>query len=836
MNVKEIFNDMFWVGKLAADPGRLRFTMGGRYGVSHNSYLLKGAEKSVVFQIPPEKEFDCFLENIKALVQIKDIGYIVLHHLEPDQIYSIEKLWQLNPEIKLAGTVDTLTYLTENSSISFNTIAVNDGDILNIGNKVLRFLTISNQTYNSRQSRWNNDIKMMTVPNFQWIDTLYTYIEADKALITCDAFSAHYLCEDVINENICNQEEYEKALRSYFDSTAGLFKSHMLKTIKKLAACEIDVICPGYGPVLAANSVKLIEMYKNWLTFVDKKTKKTLVMPYVSVYGYTRMLAEKIAEGIRSCGDIEVKLIDIEDISEAEADQITDLIGLADGVLFGTPTIKGEAPMSVWNIVNSMVAMICSGKIASVFGSYGWSGEGVPHIIARLHQLKMQVYKSGFTVRLKPDELQLAEAFKFGYGFGMSVKAGKLVEYKAISKKATTDLMLFETSENYVVVGNGAAGVTACKEIRKRNRNCHIELISKDKNLGYIRHMLYQGIFSEIEKAKLLIQPEEWYEKNNISLVLGVEVTEIKPDAKTVILSDGRVKKYDKLILAAGAQTHLPMMKGIGKKGVFTVHTLEDLNLLRDYMKRGINNAVIVGGGIMGLETAWKIKKPGVKITIIESQPTIMAKQLDKKGAEYLQTSIEKSGMNVITGKRVTEILGDSTVTGLTLSDGMTLDTELVIICTGVKANVELVKNTGIHVGNSIIVNEKMETGVQDIYACGDCAEFNSINHASWPQALEMASVAAINAVGGQAVYEHSAPVISFTGMNTCLFSIGDNGKNQDKVYTTKEYDDKEKHVYEKLYFTDERFCGGILIGNMDKTTELLDAFLDKRTISKMYL
>ena len=187
----------------------------------------------------------------------------------------------------------------------------------------------------------------------------------------------------------------------------------------------------------------------------------------------------------------------------------------------------------------------------------------------------------------------------------------------------------------------------------------------------------------------------------------------------------------------------------------------------------------------------------------------------------------------MITNTGIEEISGDGKATGVKLVDGTLVSADLVICSTGVRQNIELAKAIGIETGRSIKVNEKMETGVEGIYACGDCAEFNGANYAIWGQAVEMGKAAGINAVGDEYKYEAFIPSNAFSGMGTSLFAVGDNGKDPEKVYKTFEVFDGAKNTYEKLYFVNNRFCGGILLGDVSKSARLLEGYINQDPIAK---
>ena len=275
----------------------------------------------------------------------------------------------------------------------FYSIPVKNGDELKIGNKTLQFFLL---------------------PNLHWPDTMYTYIKEDKTLVTCDSFGSHYAHEGILRSTVTDTEGYLRATKYYFDNILGPFKQpYMTNALELVHSLDIDMICPGHGPVLDSHIPELLAIYAEWCK-IPTNEKTTVVIPYVSAYGYTEQLAEKITEGILEAGDIAVKRYDL---VTADAAEVAAEIGAADGILFGTPTILQEALKPIWDLTTGMYPPIHGGKLASAFGSYGWSGEGVPHIIARLKQIHLRVV-DGFRVRFKPSERELA-----GSGFLRSISS-----------------------------------------------------------------------------------------------------------------------------------------------------------------------------------------------------------------------------------------------------------------------------------------------------------------------------------------------------------------------------------------------------------------------------
>jgi NAD(P)H-nitrite reductase large subunit len=559
----------------------------------------------------------------------------------------------------------------------------------------------------------------------------------------------------------------------------------------------------------------------------------------------------------------------------SDQSQVNTELYWADGFLMGTPTIIGEALKPIWDLTTEMFARTHGGKIASAFGSYGWSGEGVPHIIERLKQLNLKVFREGYKTRFKASEAQFQGAYEFGYNFGKSVLAGKIVETDLEEPTRKTwkcqvcgelvhgltppnqcpvcgvgpeQFLVLEEDytgfksvlrEAIIIIGNGAAGTAACEAIRSRNKVCSIEMISEEATLGYNRPMLTKGLLSNFESLNFFIKPQAWFTENGIKTTLGISVKEIKPEAKELVLSNGEIRSYDKLILATGARSSVPPTKGGDLNGVFSIRSVADVKEIQEYLP-GVNKVVLLGGGVLGLEAAWELKRAKKDVSIVERGNKSMSKQLDDKGSSILEEAIKKSDVHLLQNTTVDSLIGSEAdgqagkVTGVKLGDGSVIEADMVIFSMGIKANIGLAKDKGIESTTSILVNEKMETSMKDIYACGDCAIFNGVNYGIWSQAIAMGKVAGANVVGDAETYKQITPLNSFIGMGTSLFAVGDNGKDPDKKYKTFELFDQRLNTYEKMYFENDRFCGGILIGDVKKAVKFSKAYESQESLQKM--
>lgn len=829
METLELKKNLYWTGIKDKDLRVFDIIMETEFGTTYNSYLIKGSEKTALFETAKFKFFDTYLAELKQLVDISKIDYIIVDHTEPDHAGSVEKLIEMNPNIKIVGTAVAISFLKNIVNRDFYSIPVKENDTLSLGDKTLHF---------------------MILPNLHWPDTMYTYVEEDKVLVTCDSFGSHYTFEGVLRSQVTDEEGYMSALKYYFDNIIGPFKPYMLKALKRIENLDIDMICTGHGPVLDSKIPEILDTYLKWSTVINPNQEKTVVIPYVSAYGYTAEIAEEIARGIRESGNIDVHLHDC--VTSDQAEVLAD-IGFADGILFGTPTIVGEALKPIWDLTTSMFACTHGGKLASAFGSYGWSGEGVNHIVERLKQLRMKVV-DGLRIKFKPGKNDLIEAYDYGYDFGCILldKENPRVKEKSAKKKLVKCLVcgeIFEegieicpvcgvgkenfvpveveevsyrndTSEFYLILGNGAAGVSAAEAIRERNKTCSIVMVSNESVLSYNRPMLTKSMLASFNPSQLAIHDEQWYQDRNIINVLDKTVQSMDTQLKEVAFADGLKLKYDKCIYALGSECFVPPIPGHDKDQVVAIRRLSDVvkigNMLPD-----VNHAVVIGGGVLGLEAAWELSKAKCQVTIVEVANQLMGRQLDAGASDMLKDIILEKKMDIRMGANVEEIEGEGAVTGVRLAGGEVIPADLVIVSAGVRASTRVAQEAGIQTDRAIVVDEKMHTNLTDIYACGDCAQYEGINYAIWPQALEMGKVAGANAAGDSLTYETVNAALTFHGMDTALFAIGDNGKNADIKYKTVEFKDPMKMVYEKYYFSNNRLCGAILLGDTSKMAKV---------------
>lgn len=391
---------LYWVGSLDPELRVFDIIMNTEFGTTYNSYCIKGRDRTVLIETVKLKFFDEYLERLREITDIQKIEYIIVNHTEPDHAGSIEKMLELNPNITMVGSRTAIDFLKHICNKEFKYLEVKNGDELSLGDKTLKFI----------------DAKLL-----HWPDSMYTYLVEDRALFTCDSFGAHYCLDTILQSTIKNHEDYMKSFKYYYDMILGPFKKFFLEAIARIESLEIDMVCTGHGPVLDEDPWKIINLSKEYSTEINPNKNKTVVIPYVSAYGYTGELALSMKKAIEEIG-LDVKIFDL---VYADKNEVLNEIYWADGILFGSPTILGEALKPIWDIMTDIFSVTHRGKLASAFGSYGWSGEAVPDLMERIKQLKMKPFKEGFKVRFKPSDEQLNDAYEFGKEFAEAVKACK---------------------------------------------------------------------------------------------------------------------------------------------------------------------------------------------------------------------------------------------------------------------------------------------------------------------------------------------------------------------------------------------------------------------------
>jgi len=623
---------------------------------------------------------------------------------------------------------------------------------------------------------------------------------------------------------------------------------------KKLCENEsIRMICPSFGPIWNSDISRLFECIENNKPVFDSKVKRVAIIS--DGMGYTRDLANEIEKGINEDESNPIKIqvvkIDLESMSRLEA---INNIQKADFYLFGASDIGGDVSKRIWDIATSLKNKDVNGIKCSVFGNGKPDGVYTESLYQRLEWLGMDITTARHIASGILSEDGLKAAYEYGYDISCIVRGipnerrPKLVKCLVCGEIFDASLGICpvcgvgldqcvpadqdesdfknDTNKTYLIIGGGVAAVAAAEAIRLRDETGKIIIITKEKYYPINRPMLTKNL-NLIDEAppELFIHDEAWYADKKIDIRIGCEATKLDADARIVnaktIDNNNLTFNYDELIYAAGAECFLPPFKGCEKEGVFTIRHFDDSKGLIEKLKIA-KSAVVIGGGVLGLEAASEIMRRGVTVTVLEAAPQIIGRQVDGSTAEFVRNKMKSFGVDCYEGVTIEEITGKDSVTGVKISDGRVFEAEIVLISCGNRGNNDLAYEAGIEVKRSIVVDEHMKTNKEHIYACGDCAQFADVNFQLWQEALAQGRVAGANAAGEKINYEASNMGMSFEGFGTTVFSLGDAGKNPDVSYKKLNIVDDVDESRQTYWFVNGGLEGAIVVGKNDLTGDVI--------------
>lgn len=377
------------------------------------------------------------------------------------------------------------------------------------------------------------------------------------------------------------------------------------------------------------------------------------------------------------------------------------------------------------------------------------------------------------------------------------------------------------------IVGCGVAGATAATAIKERKPETKVSVYTDEKYFYYPRPRLYYVLSGEAEPSEIYAFPAEWYEERGIQVSLNKKATDIDTTKNELVLEDGSRIKYDKLLLANGAHPFIPPVKGVEKNGVFTLRSLQDALAIKEYAKK-TRKAIVVGGGLLGLEFAASLKKLGQQVEVVEVLPRLLPMQLDQDGATLLKEIIETRGINISVGVKTDEVLGQDATSGISLNNGKQLSGDMVLFSAGIRPNTDLAVHAGIKVNRGVVVDQNLQTNVNDVYAAGDVAEFKERVYGIIPAAVDQAKIAALNMLEKEKhLYQGTIPSNTLKIAGIDLTSMGlvtpeEHGSEEIKKMN------REAKVYRKIVLKQGIIVGVIVLGET-RSIAPLKSLMDKR-------
>lgn len=409
----QLVDGVYWVGAL--DPGLRTFDiiLSTANGTTYNAYLVEGSEGFAVVDTVKDEYADEFFKRVESVTDYSAIRYIVLNHLEPDHTGALPELLKRAPHAQVyisRRAQSMLKALLKSGLETLNFTPVNTGDTLSLGNVSLKFLN---------------------TPFLHWPDTQCTYLVEREILFSGDVFGCHFCDPRLFNDKV---GDFRFSFDYYYAHIMRPFKQWVLEALDLIEPLSLKMILPAHGPLLRDRPRRYVMHYRELSTsslsgeLADNE--KSLIIFYMSSYGNTARMAEAIYDGMDDISGVRVSLYDLQG---GETEPFVDLIEEADALMFGSPTINGDAVKPVWDLLSSLVVVNLKGKLGASFGSYGWSGEAVGMIEDRMRGLKMRVPLNGLRIKLIPTDDELEQCRTFGrdiasFLVGNSKFQGKVIE------------------------------------------------------------------------------------------------------------------------------------------------------------------------------------------------------------------------------------------------------------------------------------------------------------------------------------------------------------------------------------------------------------------------
>jgi nitrite reductase (NADH) large subunit len=363
------------------------------------------------------------------------------------------------------------------------------------------------------------------------------------------------------------------------------------------------------------------------------------------------------------------------------------------------------------------------------------------------------------------------------------------------------------------VVGNGMAGIAVIEQIVKSSHDYQITVFGEETHVNYNRILLSSVLAGEKDSEDIVLNDIDWYRKHGIDLRLGVRVTEIDRTNRIVTGNDGSELIYDKLILATGSKPLIPALEGKDKEGVHVFRTLDDARALVDRSSPGLR-AVVIGGGLLGLEAARGLQVRGCDVTVVHRSKTLMNRQLDAAGGSCLRRAMENLGIEVLLPRQTMAILGNGHVNGVRFSDGVEIGADLVVIATGIRPNAGLAVRAGIKVNRGILVDDYLQTSDPDIYAAGECTEHRGTTFGLVAPLYDQARVLGARLAGrATPPFQRAALSTRLKIMGVDVFSAGAFVDQEPDVEAVR-YEDPGLGIYKKILIKQNKLHGVILVGD----------------------
>jgi nitrite reductase (NADH) large subunit len=382
-----------------------------------------------------------------------------------------------------------------------------------------------------------------------------------------------------------------------------------------------------------------------------------------------------------------------------------------------------------------------------------------------------------------------------------------------------------------IIIGNGLAGTMAAKTLRELDPQVEVVVFAEEDYPYYPRPNLIEYVAGKLPYERIFAFSKEWHVRQKIDVRLGISVRKIHPGSREIELDAEKREAYDVLLIANGASSFIPPIKGADKHGVFTLRTLDDAQAIIDYVQEH-HQVVIIGGGLLGLEIARAIRLRGAEVEVVEFFDRLLPRQLDPQGASLLKSQIESLGIRVRLGVTTEEIIGQSEISGIQLKGGTNVTANMAIIAAGVRPNLSLPRDAGLAADQGLVVDDRLRTSHPQIFAAGDSVQHRGKVYGIIPASFDQARTAAYNMLGQEKIYEGTVPAntLKVAGLYvTSLGLVNPEGQGYEEIRKIS----KEEGIYKKVVLQGGALVGAVWMGTKKGTNEIARAVMAKAKVNQ---
>ncbi len=384
-----------------------------------------------------------------------------------------------------------------------------------------------------------------------------------------------------------------------------------------------------------------------------------------------------------------------------------------------------------------------------------------------------------------------------------------------LASRHVTPIKGRQTRRRLVVIGAGMAGLAVVEEaLRDRPANWHVTMLGEEPGVAYNRILLSKLLAGSCQESDVVLRSPSWFDAHGVDLRAASPAASIDVEGRTVVDARGAVHRYDALVLATGSRPVVPPVEGFEGPHVFTFRTRSDVDRIAA-RARNARAAVVMGGGLLGLEAAAGLLARGVPVTVVEAADRLMAQQLDAQAAATLDAALTRLGIRTLVACRVHSIGCKS----VALDDGRELDADLVVVAAGIRPETSLARAAGIETARGVVVDDQMRTSAPAVWSVGECAEHRGTVYGLWAPLADQARVAGASAGGRFATFSGAVPATTLKVAGVDLFAGGAQAASADGNELV--WSDEDRGVYRKLVLDGDRLAGALLVGDNAPAAEL---------------